>query len=510
MALSLESLHQTAPRVPSEPSPVVSGRGGGGAGEGSVLWSQEDVAQEDLARPHTSNPRYSEIFGVETPRVTPASLRLESPSRTSNDTTSAVLWASEARDIKPSMLARPTTSNPWLHSFLDSVPDAKSPQAGSERGVVDEERQRSLILWSEKAIEDWRLLARPHASNPAYESSANAVDGGEGANNQRGLSEVLWSNDDATAIGKPTVPQLQEVVVAQAARISELEREVTDLRLRLNVVGELATCRPSSAHQRRDTTPPRASRATQEAAQSESQPATRQPERPSTRMGGTRNHNAAERAHEDAVQSSSDVLNLSPESATHEQGPAKEDTAQRHVCVDPAPVDVIEDTDSGDDGAEALFKREAAADEGRSTFADRLRAKTATGAVVARPDTAAPKRSAVPVPAPVARPVSAPVTRRDPAAWKTDDFPSSFAGLRGEAVTSDSNITAAYRALLMPGCDVVTKAAFSRMYKARAEQYGIMVTEQSLTRLLKPYSSAGADMLSYDEFAVLFLQFQRW
>uniref|UniRef100_A0A7S1QCH8 EF-hand domain-containing protein n=1 Tax=Neobodo designis TaxID=312471 RepID=A0A7S1QCH8_NEODS len=480
MALSLESLgHPGNPtRQHSDPSPVASARNVA-PGEGSVLWSQEDVAQEDLARPHTSNPRYSEMLGVDTPRVTETSARLDTPSRTSNDTTSAVLWASEARDIKPSMLARPTTSNPWLHRFLDGVPDAKV-SSPTMTGPIDAERQRSLILWSEKAIEDWRMLARPHASNPVYESAQETSTPENTDMDRRGLSEVLWSSDEAAADGTPTVQQLQEVIVAQANRVRELEREVNDLRLRLNVVGELATCMPGS--NRLASTP----------AQTPAQPRV---------VASKVQPEPAETTQQNRERSPSGV----PESSRSQSAD------RRHVCVDPAPVDVVDDDASGDDGTTELFKREAAdAKESRTSFADRLRAKTtARTETIARPDTASTRRTVDPPRAP-ARPVSAPVSRKTAAAARHDVMPSTFATIRSEAVVSDSHIRAAYEDMCLPGCDTVSKASFRRMYKIRAEEYGIAVSDATLDRLLRPYAAAGRENLSFEEFAVLFLQLQRW
>lgn len=197
---------------------------GGGFGEGSVLWSQEGVAQEDLVRPPTSNPRYVErLSAIDTPRRDTPGLGPETPSRASNDTT-AVLWASDPEGIAPSMIVRPPTSNPWLHSFLDGVPDAKVASAASDRG--------GEILWSAKSIDDWRMLARPHASNPVYEAGNNAPAAGAPPIDGP-ASEVLWSSADAVETEATVAMELRGLVKRQAARIAQLELEVIELRAAL-------------------------------------------------------------------------------------------------------------------------------------------------------------------------------------------------------------------------------------------------------------------------------------
>jgi hypothetical protein len=196
----------------------------------------------------------------------------------------------------------------------------------------------------------------------------------------------------------------------------------------------------------------------------------------------------------------------------------KATTPKRSVKIEPE-ASIAEDED-GDDADDRLFQREAqkakgdakavAQEDRNSAFVSKFRAQT-TGP--ARPDTAAAARGkkTVTLDAPV-RPMSAPAGRAGhaAAARRFCALPTSFSAIASQSATADDTIEEAYRSLCVGDSDTVSKAAFRRMYKAHAAEYGVAVSESALDRLLTPYTNAGPDHLSLREFAVLFLQLQRW
>jgi hypothetical protein len=500
--------HHSNCRPDEQPSPLVSGRGQV-VGEGSVLWSQDEtLSHEQLIRPHTSNPRYVERYHNDTPRR-------ESPSRQSSETTSAVLWASDANDLNPSLLARPLTSNPWLARFLDGVPDAKIGPAGIAGANGAE------ILWSAKEIEDWRMLARPHASNPTYEHASATATAGSSPPGMRGVSEVLWTSDEPTTGPAPstggdmvtavTIAELKYTIDSQRARIRDLEDEVMILRKQLShlslAAAAAATSTGSAKHHGRPyvAAPPAATTVTPQPVatpQPVVPPISTAEERRSAPPQSLSKPSRAEippQPQQGVVEVPTDV-------------PAAAATPSKHVRIDSSPVEIIRDDVSDDHDADKLFHRIATKqvneddDVGSRGFVSRVRSQTGQ-----RPDTAAAQRPSLPSAPP--RPQSAPVTRpaqpHRPAAgvW---NVPPSFGSIASERVVSDNTIDAAYDALKEPGEELITKDAFRRLYMAKAEQYGIVPSASTLARLLQPYNSKGRHVLTRQEFAVLFLQFQRW
>jgi hypothetical protein len=544
--LSLDAHHHAALGDAQLHSPSISGRDI--VDEGSVLWSQDEtLPREQLVRPHTSNPRYTERFVGDTPRRDTSASRRETPSQQSQDTTSApVLWASEGGDLNPAMLARPLTSNPWLLRFLDGVPDAK--------GGAGDGHPRSEILWSYKEIEDWRMLARPHAANPTYEASASiAATGGSPLGSARGVSEVVWSSDlqasdDADPQG--TITDLRHTVHSQQNRIRHLEDEVAHLRYQLSTLSFAAAAAAASATVPAPKVPLRTAAADKPSTQAPS--VASEPAKPVdiTRAASVEQRRPAPAATK--PQQSDDVLDITPirrdephvarppsrgnriaatspprasslvsppgQEALPRQVAEKATTPKRSVTIEPE-ASIAEDED-GDDADDRLFQREAqkakgdakdvAQEDRSSAFVSKFRAQT-TGP--ARPDTAAAARGkkTVTLDAPV-RPMSAPAGRAGhaAAARRFCALPTSFSAIASQSATADDTIEEAYRSLCVGDSDTVSKAAFRRMYKAHAAEYGVAVSESALDRLLTPYTNAGPDHLSLREFAVLFLQLQRW
>lgn len=235
-----------------------------------VLWSNECVPANILARPHTSNPRYVEMNlrdtprkennnngppgggtfqagtgSTSTPQLTSGTPSDGSPSdhrspaaglHSNNATVSGVLWASDSDAVDPALLARPVTANPWLNRLFESgeIPDVNWTR-----------REGSQILWSSINVEDWRMLARPHASNPLLERGIGEDATEPSPTVAHKQSEVLWQRDEDDDLGPQQLTieqpaqqqvtsdvhqQLLRTADVQSQRISDLEGEIRALK----------------------------------------------------------------------------------------------------------------------------------------------------------------------------------------------------------------------------------------------------------------------------------------
>ena len=180
------------------PTPITTGR----------VHCPDDAASPCFADDGNSSPQHHRVVYEEGPNV-------------------GVLWASDSYSVDPQLLARPVTSNPWLQRVFDSVEplegDGESPY---ETPVPALTKQRhSQILWSSADVNDWRMLARPHTSNPLLEQ----MDRGPGVEKSGKVqgTKILWRREE-------TVEEMQEIIAAQETRIRHLESAVLQLRTQLS------------------------------------------------------------------------------------------------------------------------------------------------------------------------------------------------------------------------------------------------------------------------------------
>jgi hypothetical protein len=470
-------------------------------GVGEVLWSETGafIPGSQLARPPTSNPRYvrdmsTPLRGDTPPQVPAAIPASQSPvhSETSDShrrTSRTVLWAADSTELDPGLVARPITSNPWLARVIDSNTSNGSPtmsnasttkNATTPSAAAKLHHNASEIIWSSGDVEDWRLLARPHAANPVYEAAADDSQTPEGdevnQHHSRRVSEVLWKRDETA----------DEMVESQRVRIEELEQEVSLLRAQLLQNG-LTPVTTRLDLQRAQRAPPQV-------------PPEEQP--------------LLTPIHSDR-------------SPTSPRG--QEEEADGHIVDDDTPDEEV-DPHLREGGVTPPTARQGK----DSSFVKRY----AFGNQGARPGTAQPSGRSQPArPQPhnavassttlpqkaasasstlnVSRPQSAPV-HRPTAGSRTGAFMSSFNGFAYSIATNSmareesDAMTIEYNKLRRPGAAFVEKAEFHYLYKQRAADYGVVVSDRQVERLLAPYNSQGVAHLTLAEFSILYLKLAQW
>jgi hypothetical protein len=518
-----------------------------------VAWSdQGDVGFQQLIRPGTSNPRYvrdtstpgrAEEYTNRTPR-TPSGRLAESPVTTSDHGSDAkqvaVLWAAEGQEVDPDILARPPTSNPWLTRVIDS--SASSPErAGNDSG---RDHRVSEILWSSGDVEDWRMLARPHAANPVYEAASQdtptPVEADDtatvSADAGRRISEVLWKAPDEIDGSAPLSSSERSLLKMQKHRIEQLEAEVVFLRQTLAFHGipvppsNLAPVCETDAAIASVQSEPLVSPVWANAPPSPV-PALGLPQaklNPSSAAGTLASERSSQPATERAAPQHhpSRPVAADPPSAL-EPASIPRDTSQElpqrtATGVDESSSDIPQDTSSLQDEDEACFQsgvvEQPSASKGRSSFVDKVRAAPQT---VNRPGTAQTRKAEETRQegrsGNVARPTSAPHHRRPFAPAVDSTAPMTSINSRhhaisttGLAIDSRDAVSIEYDRMKKPGALFVEKADFHEAYKKRAMEYGVSLSDRSVEALLKPYKAVGPKYLSREEFAILYLKLAQW
>lgn len=539
-----------------------------------VLWSETSfgLADGDIARPHTSNPAYATALR-DTPsreKGTPRSSANESPSSEQQpggdqQSTKAVLWAQDSMTIEPGLIVRPRTSNPWAHRQLDTAhpqhgsgrfvhfspsPTEHSPHRSGAAAIAHDDKNG--ILWSSNDVPDWHLLARPHASNPNIEHKmlneplmADPCSGD--CKQQLVAAQVL-------PVRNENVTDLQNIVAAQSERISLLEHEVNDLRQRLATalgvsvavlfpsppgviapsVGAGASVDVLDTVAAGDVVPQSLSDADDALTPSYGDAA----------AGGAGQLSPVVRSPSHAIADSSifDAAQGSPPPAfarAHTEIPSplapggataagSTDTAARYPTDDEAMHFVQEDRPvAGDETFERDF-------ETVTTQAQRSISPAAAARRQARPQTAGPGhvhhghhhqsganaaataassglgQRVEPVPF---RPMSAPL--RPPSSADSSTIAAaatmnSFIESASAMLVDTDRLQWEFSRLRCGPAPVVAKSDFRDFYMRRAAEFGMAPSARELDRQLKRFSSAGPDVLTLDEFSVLYLKIAAW
>jgi hypothetical protein len=67
-----------------------------------------------------------------------------------------------------------------------------------------------------------------------------------------------------------------------------------------------------------------------------------------------------------------------------------------------------------------------------------------------------------------------------------------------------------YERLIRPGQLFALKSDFKEMYMKKSEEFGMCVSEREIDRKLTSFHGVGKDLLSFEEFSVLFLHIAQW
>jgi hypothetical protein len=417
-------------------------------------------------------------------------------------------------NVDPKLLVRPRTANPWLRRLFESEIPIAEPDESVDPPALSgstslRKKKESEILWSSQDVVDWRLLARPHASNPIL-TSAQEKEDVVTSPSKCTQSEVIWEEAGLAAAGAgaqgggdfdllsrapaaaaPTADALGELraaVFMQSERIGALEMQLAVIRQLLErFVGQEAGHDSAKRSQPRQET---------EYPSPSIQPIARSCE--NSNVAGAAPH----------CNPSPPLEHYPPYAA-----PAPLSAENRR---DPEPRDDVLETITEDC---STMEEEQEQRLDRAAHASHTPHKPHEDAELQRPETAQSRhvshlRSVVEV----SRPQSAPLRTRT---YKNFGGRSVHRGevtdvafFENEQSTAlllnNECIRAQYRELVRPGEAFARKDDFAALYKRRAEEYGVVTSDRELQRKLQRFSSAGKDVISFEEFAVLYLHIAQW
>ena len=519
------------------------------------------------------------------------------------DANVGVLWASEGAHVDTQLIHRPSTSNPWLARFLgdhggsgmgqspappstgddvvvpsqfdegaaaspappntaphcvQSAGAPSTPGGGPPPPQLDPSGSNGIavgetgtVMWSVTGVPDWRLVARPHTSNPVYETDLAAQSGTsrEGAMSDQStpvapvavlqpppaVAELLtWQQrcrrqDD-------TIEALQVTVQQQARRIVDLETALSAMYQQLAAVRAVAAVSPAvlPSHPVSHST----GGATGSTAASKSvhgaAPTTMSPIAPSR----TVEEPSPPPAHAHRAGALPQLQRTHLPSRTGREGietgvPAQQIRPAPAVAASPVSEDDIpvDNTSVHSEAAEQPGGRDVAS----SSFYPQAR----------RPESASAGGPLRPSATSSLRPGTAP-SQRPNVRWS--ESPSLLAGAiehHGAATTSfalaasshaaDQNVIEfEYSNLCRPGTDRVRRADFKAMYRQRSAEFGITMSDRQLDNLitsnlgtqrprsasrsrlgsavssLTPADEEAAAFLTLEQFTLLYLKLVQW